>query len=597
MRILLTRPREDSEKLAGRLEAMGHQVTIEPVIAISFESDASIDLEGVQALIFTSANGVRAFAQRSPTRDLPAFAVGDATAAAAHEFGFTHVESAGGDVTDLARLVRENLRAQNGALLHAAGSVVAGDLASLLGEVGFAVRRTVLYRADPLESLSAETTAALGAGQIDVITFFSPRSASIFADLVRKAGLESVCASIVMVGLSPAVATAAELPWRRREIATAPTEAALVDVIAKLEESGPKADANASAPEPSRPVATVSTPTRQAQRAWLAPVSFALVLAAAALGWTAWREFNRPPDTSAALLQAQQRLETLERESTARIAALERDVGSRLTAAEQSRAAVTRNVDAAVARLGALESRISAVSKQFETTANQFEQLAQETRGIADPGRLAALTTENRRLAQELARLQEEVASMNGAMGERVEPRRESIVVAIGSLRDAIARGVPYAAELASAHSLAADDSALLQTLAPLDAGAARGIPTRSALKARFDRVATDIVRAGQSSDDGWRHWLGRLMTVVSIRPVGDVEGDTPGAIAARAERRADAEDLAGAVAELGKLSGPSAEAARAWLADARERVNAESALANATAQALKLGAEAKAAP
>ena len=51
-----------------------------------------LDLDGVQALIATSANGVRAFAARDPRRSLPVCAVGDATARAASDAGFADVE-------------------------------------------------------------------------------------------------------------------------------------------------------------------------------------------------------------------------------------------------------------------------------------------------------------------------------------------------------------------------------------------------------------------------------------------------------------------------------------------------------------------------
>src|SRR5512138_2054943 len=132
MRILVTRPREESVRLASLLEAKGHDVLVEPLFTIEPEPDAPLDLDGVQALLMTSANGVRAFAQRSPRRDLRVFAVGDATADAARAFDFETVESASGDVGDLARLVRERVRPEDGALLHSAGSVVAGDLAGAL---------------------------------------------------------------------------------------------------------------------------------------------------------------------------------------------------------------------------------------------------------------------------------------------------------------------------------------------------------------------------------------------------------------------------------------------------------------------------------
>ena len=132
MRILITRPRDDAAGLAAKLTAAGHEVISEPMLEIRSLPDVVLDLEGVQAILFTSANGVRMFAALDGRRDLPAFAVGDSTARAARDAGFSQVESAGGDVDDLVRLVRERLQPAAGAVLHAAGRDVAGDLA---GEV------------------------------------------------------------------------------------------------------------------------------------------------------------------------------------------------------------------------------------------------------------------------------------------------------------------------------------------------------------------------------------------------------------------------------------------------------------------------------
>ena len=235
MRILVTRPREDAERLAEQLEAKGHAIVIEPIFTIEPIPEAPLDLDGVQALLLTSANGARAFGMRSPRRDLRVFAVGDATADAARALGFADVESAGGDVADLVDLVRAHARPEDGPLLHAAGSAVAGDLAGQLGAAGFDVRRAVLYRAEPIGALSGGTVTALRDGQIDVILFFSPRTARTFAGLAKSAGIAGACDEVAVAGLSRAVVEAAqEISWAAVETAAAPTEAALLAAVDRL---------------------------------------------------------------------------------------------------------------------------------------------------------------------------------------------------------------------------------------------------------------------------------------------------------------------------------------------------------------------------
>ncbi len=121
MRLLLTRPQEDSVALEAMLAERGHEAIVEPLLTIRPDLNAPLDLEGVAALLFTSANGARAFALRSHRRDLPVFAVGDASAQAARDLGFAKVESAGGDVAALGALVAHRHRPEDGALLHVAG--------------------------------------------------------------------------------------------------------------------------------------------------------------------------------------------------------------------------------------------------------------------------------------------------------------------------------------------------------------------------------------------------------------------------------------------------------------------------------------------
>ena len=109
MKALVTRPLEDAAPLVRALADRGIETIVAPLLAIAALLDAARRLGdaliGAQALLFTSANGARIFAAASPRRELPVFAVGDASAAAARIAGFRTVTSAGGDVTDLAALV------------------------------------------------------------------------------------------------------------------------------------------------------------------------------------------------------------------------------------------------------------------------------------------------------------------------------------------------------------------------------------------------------------------------------------------------------------------------------------------------------------
>src|SRR6185312_4597769 len=181
MRALITRPRTEAETLAAELARRDIEPHVEPLIEIVARDAVLPDLADVQAFLCTSANGVRALARATQERETALFAVGDATARTARAAGFVSVQSAGGDVDDLARLVRDRLRPELGRLLHAAGSDVAGDLLGRLAEADFQVERALLYEARPATALTPETARLIARGEIALALFFSPRSAAIFA--------------------------------------------------------------------------------------------------------------------------------------------------------------------------------------------------------------------------------------------------------------------------------------------------------------------------------------------------------------------------------------------------------------------------------
>jgi uroporphyrinogen-III synthase len=232
MRVLVTRPREEAESLAAALAARSVSPVIEPMMQVHYHLATALDLATVQAILCTSANGVRALARVTGERRLPLFAVGEATAARARAEGFDVVESAGGAVADLVCLVTERLRPQNGGLLHAAGDVVAGDLVGALRARGFEIERSVLYEARPVGALSASAVCALRSGTIDLALFFSSRTAAIFVRLANIAGVVPYCRTITALAISADADTIlAGLPWRNRLVSKRPNQPALLNVL------------------------------------------------------------------------------------------------------------------------------------------------------------------------------------------------------------------------------------------------------------------------------------------------------------------------------------------------------------------------------
>ncbi|HLZ65450.1 MAG TPA: uroporphyrinogen-III synthase, partial [Aliidongia sp.] len=263
MKLLVTRPALDAGPLAELLTAAGHTVLVDPLLEIRFRDRAVLDLDGVTGLLFTSGNGARAFAALSERRDIPAYTVGDRTATLARDCGFERVESADGDVATLAELVRARRAPADGTLLHVSGHETVGELAQRLEAAGYAVRRAVLYDAEPAADLAPATRTALGTGTLDGVLLFSPRTARHFAALTQLSGLSARVHGLTAWCLSPAVADAlGNLKLAQIHVAAEPTQAALLSLVSPAPSGAARGPAVAEVPRPKEDVVT-DTPPRK----------------------------------------------------------------------------------------------------------------------------------------------------------------------------------------------------------------------------------------------------------------------------------------------------------------------------------------------
>jgi uroporphyrinogen-III synthase len=233
MRVLITRPKDDAAETAAILKARGHEVLIAPLLEIQFRAGAELSIDDVQAVLVTSANGIRAFARRTNRRDIEILAVGAQSAETARQVGFANVRHADGDAQALADLAIATLKTEDGALFHAAGSETRGDLSETLSARGFTIRSEALYDAVAARTFPAIVQAALTQGALDAALFFSPRTARIFADIVAREGLSGSCSTFSALCISPAtVAELSSLSFREIRAAAQPNQPALLSLLA-----------------------------------------------------------------------------------------------------------------------------------------------------------------------------------------------------------------------------------------------------------------------------------------------------------------------------------------------------------------------------
>jgi uroporphyrinogen-III synthase len=186
MRVLVTRSEPDGLRTARKLADLGHEAILAPVIEI-VSSEQPMPEGSYDAVIVTSAHAVPAL-QAAASHEIPVFAVGERTAQALREAGFSDVLAAEGDAVSLSRLVRSRLD-PGAALLHATGRHRKDEPALSLTAAGFRLLTWETYEATAVGTLPRPVLDELRTGQIGAALHYSRRSAELFVRLLDQAGI------------------------------------------------------------------------------------------------------------------------------------------------------------------------------------------------------------------------------------------------------------------------------------------------------------------------------------------------------------------------------------------------------------------------
>ncbi len=253
----------------------------------------------------------------------------------------------------------------------------------------------------------------------------------------------------------------------------------------------------------------------------------------------------------------------------------------------------TKSIDALTGRVAQIEDAIAKlaagdpnVADRVATAENAMKSLglalAALNRRSDDIAANAALARDRADAAgKEVTELRTSVQdSVKNAAKEAIEnfsagttatdtPARLALSAAL--LRDAALSGAPFAAALAQAKSLGADEKRLM----PLGLFAATGVPTQTTLVQELRALVPAMLKlSGAQTPAGG--FLERLQAnaenLVRISPVDVPTGDDPSAVLARIEIDAAHGDIAGALTDLGKLSDAQRAPAQSWITKANER-------------------------
>lgn len=221
--ILILRPEPGAGETLVRARQMGFDAVSAPIFfvrPIDWDPPAP---DAVETVMLTSANAARhgGDALASYTA-LPCHAVGETTAEAARAAGFTdiHIGPADGKA-----MVAAMVEAGVASALH-----LCGREHIPLADPRLSITRRIVYASEPIAPLPAEAAEAIQKGAL--VLLHSPRMAAHFAALADEAGLDR--GAIELAAISPAAVDAAGPGWKNAAAATAPRDAALLELAAKL---------------------------------------------------------------------------------------------------------------------------------------------------------------------------------------------------------------------------------------------------------------------------------------------------------------------------------------------------------------------------
>lgn len=237
MSILVTRPEPGASRTVAALTAMGKTALAAPLFEIVLTAQPRPNGR-FAALLVTSQNGAAGLSPASSglAADLPVFAVGDRTAQALRDAGFTDVTSASGDQKALTRLVLARLSTRYRVLL-ATGEDHKDGLPAAFAAAGHELAVWLRYKAEAVAKLPEEAREALRAGQIDVALHYSRRASETLLSLAAAEGLGDALARMRHLCLSQDVAAPLQdVGLAKVEIAAHPDE----DSLLALVDAGPK---------------------------------------------------------------------------------------------------------------------------------------------------------------------------------------------------------------------------------------------------------------------------------------------------------------------------------------------------------------------
>ena len=216
------------------------------------------------------------------------------------------------------------------------------------------------------------------------------------------------------------------------------------------------------------------------------------------------------------------------------------DVAALKSAVESGSAGDGAAVQALNSKLAELQAALLRSGRAAR--ASRSRRSMPSTRRSPKSGAAAAAAAETAKAGEgRLAALEQSVAGLSDQVAKQAAQPKVALAIAAAALKSAIERGGPFTAEVETFAAIA-PESPELPALREI---AAKGVASRADLVAEVDDAANAMIAASESvgEDAGfWERLLSSAESLIKVRPIGAIEGDTRagqgGAHGGRAEGR-----------------------------------------------------------
>jgi hypothetical protein len=252
----------------------------------------------------------------------------------------------------------------------------------------------------------------------------------------------------------------------------------------------------------------------------------------------------------------------------------------------ESGAGGAAGLDALNTKIAEIETRINAIGPGPDgATPEDIAAINERIAGVealANAAREAGSTVDSR-----LGALEQSLAALTGRVDSQAQQPKIALAIAASALKSAIERGAPFQSELETLAAVAPQAPGL----AELRIYAEKGIATRADIIAETDAAAKTMIAAANppsENADFFERLLSSAESLVTVRPIGAVEGPGVPETVARMEVALQAGDLAKAIAEFDSLPEPAKAAGAVFADKIRARLAVEQLADQAIAVAMQ---------